>query len=40
VWIDEDLLDQLRQRFPETKGLTYSGTVDVCLRKLLTRGSE
>ena len=33
--LDEKLLDAIRQKFPEIKGLTATGIIDWALRKLL-----
>jgi len=35
LWMEKKLLDQVRNRFPETKRMTYTGLVDWALRKLL-----
>jgi len=35
VYVDEELLGELKLKFPETEGLTWSGTVNVVLRKAL-----
>jgi antitoxin component of RelBE/YafQ-DinJ toxin-antitoxin module len=35
VRIDSQLLDQLTQMFPETKGLTYTAKANLFLQKLL-----
>lgn len=35
VRVDEELINQLTKLFPETKGLTYSGKINVFLNKLL-----
>jgi hypothetical protein len=40
VWIERELLDRLRLRYPETKRLTYTGLADWGLRKLLSEGKR
>ncbi len=35
VRVEKELLDKIKENFPETKRLTYSATVDVMLRKIL-----
>ena len=35
VRVERELLEKLKEKFPETKGLTYTGTVDWALRVLL-----
>lgn len=35
VRVDEELIEQLTKLFPETKGLPYSGRINVFLNKLL-----
>jgi antitoxin component of RelBE/YafQ-DinJ toxin-antitoxin module len=35
VRVDEDLLEQLTEMFPETKGLTYTARTNLFLQKLL-----
>lgn len=39
IWADRELLDTIKERVPELRGLTYSGTVDYILRRWL-RGVE
>ena len=36
VWVEKELLNNLKDAFTETKGMTYSGLVDWALRYLLT----
>jgi len=38
VWVDRELLEKVRVNFPETRRLTYSGVVDLVLRKVLNEG--
>ena len=33
--VDRHLLDKARQKFEETKGLTYTGLVDFLIRKAM-----
>lgn len=40
VRVDERLIDQLTELFPETKGLTYSGKINVFLNKLLEQNKR
>ena len=35
--VDEKLLDQIKEAYPEMKGLTYTGLVEWALRKVLGR---
>jgi len=35
VYVNRELLDAVKEKFPETKGLKYSGLVDFALRKTL-----
>ncbi|MEM1551559.1 MAG: hypothetical protein QXH03_02680 [Candidatus Bathyarchaeia archaeon] len=35
VRVEKEILDELREIFKETQGLTYSATVDFFLRKIL-----
>jgi len=38
--VNKELVDQLKEKYPETKGLTYTGLVDLMLRKVLKEASK
>jgi hypothetical protein len=40
VRIDAELVDELRQKFPETKNLPVKSIVDVLLRKIVKEGER
>ena len=35
IYVSKKLVDNVKTAYPETKGLTYTGTIDWALRKLL-----
>ena len=36
VWVPHSLIETIKKLMPETKGQSYTGVVDVALRKLIT----
>ena len=35
IWVDIPLLNEVKEAYPEIKGMTYTGVTDWALRKLL-----
>jgi len=40
IEVARSLMDQIKEAYPESKGMTYAGLVDWALRKLLNNTKE